>query len=76
MLLYGTAGVVGLLWALIVLSWSPAFLVPTGPGGFAVCAVFYLWPGFLIALLASRIPKVRTLRCSKCGWSEERQLSY
>ena len=73
--LYGVAGIVGGLWALVVALWSPVFLVPRGLGGFAICAAFYLFPGFLIGMYASILPKVRTLSCTRCGWSEVQMLS-
>ena len=72
--LFIVAGVVGALWALAVALWSPAFLVPRGVGGIAICALFYLGPGIAIGAYASSLPKIRNLRCARCGWAETRQL--
>ena len=75
-LMYGVAAVVGLAWAVAVFLWSPVFLVPTGLYGIVLCGAFYTFPGILIAMYASRLPRVRTLSCSACGWSEVRTLAY
>jgi len=67
--LYVVAAVAAGLWAVVVMMWSPVFLVPKGLGGIAFCAAFYLWPGLAIGFYASSLPKVRHLRCARCHWS-------
>jgi len=57
------------LWASVLLLWSPVFLVPRSAAGAAVCALFYPGPGVIIGAIAGRLPRIRTLRCRRCGWS-------
>jgi hypothetical protein len=68
--LFVVAAIATAIWAGIVLVWSPVFLVPRGLGGIAICVVFYMWPGLLLGGIATQLPRIRTLRCSRCGWSQ------
>ena len=55
-------------WIAILVAWSPVFLVPKGVGGIAICAIVYLGPGLLVGVYASKLPKVRPMRCPACRW--------
>ncbi|HEX5136200.1 MAG TPA: hypothetical protein VFY93_04450 [Planctomycetota bacterium] len=68
--LFGVGAILTAAWAGVLLAWSPVFLVPRSIGSFALCALFYLWPGLVVGAWASRLPRVRTRRCARCGWSE------
>jgi hypothetical protein len=73
--LFGAGAIATAAWAGVLLAWSPGFLVPRNAAGFALCALFYLWPGLVVGAWASRLPRVRTRRCTRCGWSETTVIS-
>ena len=69
-MMYVVSGVVTLVWAGVLYLWSPVFLVPRGVAGIALCAILYLGPGLLVGAYASQMPKLRTMRCGRCKWTE------
>ena len=66
--LFLVGALVSVAWIGLLLAWSPAFLVPRGIGGIAICAIVYLAPGLIVGLYASNLPKVRPMRCADCRW--------
>ncbi len=64
--LYAAAGVVTLVWIVLLLAWQPVFLVPTNLAGGVLVGAIYLAPGLIVGLIAAAIPRERRLRCSKC----------
>jgi len=63
-------------WAaavIAVLSLSPIIVIPKSAGAVAlmvtVGVVVVFAPGLAIGQWAMRIPRITTLKCRKCGWS-------
>ena len=65
--LYAGAGVLTILWIALLTSWQPVWLFPKGGRGAILLAAVYLAPGLVVGVVAAALPRLKTVRCAKCG---------
>lgn len=68
-LLFALGGVVSFVWIFGLTIWRP-LLVPKAPRDLLAYGPIYLAPGFSLGWIARKLPRVRRVICSRCGWRE------
>lgn len=58
-------------WAALlfgVVAISPVLVIPESPAAWAVAVAIIFAPGLIVGGLALKLPKMTTIKCSKCKW--------